>query len=460
MIRQFRRRGFLALVLAGYLLLATLYATRVPIWNAPDEPAHYNYIYAIAVEHYLPTLRVGDYDQALLARLTHDKFPPADSVASLRYESHQPPLYYLLASPILAAAQTASLRAQVVSLRLFTVGIGGLLILATYRLTRLLFPRSDVAGLAAAAFVAFVPQHLFMTAAIDNDALAELMLAITMILAIEDVAERGKSQRDVRAGIVVGLAVLTKLVAAVSALLIVAGILGAALLAPERRSALRHAPLRIARVALVSLIVSGWWLVRNLIVYGLGDPFGLRRHAEVVAGQPLTGHLSLGLVRQMGLTLFHSFWGQFGWMGIPYADRTYDVLGGFSALIFLGIILFFWRALTTRPASGFFLGTELVSPSGIPTVYSLAQLIAFAILALEILLVAGGVVFYNLRYLQPQGRYLFPTLPALAIFVVAGIAELFNPRYVGIVLILAGLALYWLGIFSLFSVIGPAFGSR
>lgn len=457
MIRHYRGPAILALIIAAYLILAVLYATRVPIWNAPDEPAHYNYIHSIAVGHQLPVLRPGDYNQNLLARLTHEKFPPGESIAALRYESHQPPLYYLLAAPVLAVFQSAPIRSQVVALRLFTTLIGALFIVATYRLARLLFPKSEVAALAAGAFVAFIPQHLFMTAAIDNDALAELMLAVSLIVAIEDVAERGRSRRDLRAGVVVGLSVLTKLVAGVSAVLVVAGLAGAALLAPDRPAAFRQLPLRVARVAGVAFAISGWWFVRNFIVYGLNDPVGLRRHAQVVTGQPLTGHLNLALIRQMALTLFHSFWGQFGWMGIPYSNRTYDVLGSFSALIALGVVLFIWRTLHTRPASGFFLGTELVNSSGIPTILSLPQLIAFGILALEIVVIATGVIFYNLRYLQPQGRYLFPTLPALAIFVVGGVSELFNSRYVGIVLALAGLALYWLCIFSLFSVIGPAF---
>ena len=79
------------------------------------------------------------------------------------------------------------------------------------------------------------------------------------------------------------------------------------------------------------------------------------------------------------------------------------------------------------------------------------------LLLLEVLLVIVGVIFYNLRYLQPQGRYLFPALPALAIVSVAGIGELFREEHVGLVLMIAGLALYWLCVFSLFQVIGPAF---
>jgi 4-amino-4-deoxy-L-arabinose transferase-like glycosyltransferase len=450
-----RGRAILALVVAVYAVLAVLYATRVPAFNAPDEPAHFNYIYSIAIGHRLPILQPGDYDQALLARLTHDKFPPGEPIASLRYESHQPPLYYVLAAPVLVAAGGASLASQVVALRLFTALIGALFVLATYRLGRLVFPKSEAPALAVAAFVAFVPQHLFMSAAIDNDALAELILCLTLIAAIEDVAAAGKARRDLRAGILVGLAILTKLVAAVSAGLVVAGFIGAAWLAPDRRAALRALPGRCVRSGLVALALSGWWVARNLVIYGWKDPFGLRRHAQVVVGQPLTGHLGLGLIRGMGLTLFHSFWGQFGWMGIPYADRTYDVIASFSAIVALGVLLFAWRI--SRPAPR--VGGEAAFRGGVPAVLSPVQTWALGLLALDIVLVALGVVFYNLRYLQPQGRYLFPTLPALAVFSVAGLAELFNARYVGLVLTLATLALVWLCVFSLFQVIGPAFAT-
>lgn len=84
---------------------------------------------------------------------------------------------------------------------------------------------------------------------------------------------------------------------------------------------------------------------------------------------------------------------------------------------------------------------------------------ALALLLAEVLLVALGVVFYNLEYLQPQGRYLFPTLPAVGILAAAGLAELFRDRYVGLALVAFGLALGWLGVFSLFQVIGPAFAN-
>src|SRR5581483_9653585 len=90
----------LAVVLVMQLCMGVLYATRTPRWQAPDEPAHFNYVRALAETGTFPVLRQGDYDQAYLERLKSEKFPPELSIDIVRYESHQPPLYYLLAAPV------------------------------------------------------------------------------------------------------------------------------------------------------------------------------------------------------------------------------------------------------------------------------------------------------------------------------------------------------------------------
>jgi 4-amino-4-deoxy-L-arabinose transferase-like glycosyltransferase len=450
LIRRSWPLATLGLIVIAYLVLASLYARRVPIWNAPDEPAHYNYVRAIAIEGRLPILEPGDYDQKLLEHLTTVRFPPSESIDTLRYESHQPPLYYLIAAPILWLTHGAPIHAQVVALRLVTVAIGALFILAIYRLTAILFPATPALPLGAAAFVAFIPMHLFMDAAIDNDALAELMLALTLIVLLDDLQKRGDLSNDWRAGVVVGLAILTKLVAAVSVPLVVLGFAASAYLSADRPRAFRVLPRRLLRAGAVAFAISSWWVVRNLIIYGLADPFGLRRHAQVVVGQPETGHLTFGLARQMLLTAFHSFWGQFGWMGVPYADRTYDVVATISVLIALGAALFLWQTFRAPARSD--CAISLAKPGR-------SRQTAVGLLLAEGILVVLGIVFYNIQYLQPQGRYLFPTLPAAAVLTVGGIAEIFRDRYVGLAIALGALALAGFGLWSLLSVIGPAFAA-
>src|SRR5207302_8480906 len=123
----------------------------------------------------------------------------------------------------------------------------------------------------------------------------------------------------------------------------------------------------------------------------------------------------------------------------------------------LGIARFAWRVVRERGQLRLTPRPEPMYRAGIPLALSPVQVWALGILGFEVVLVALGVAFYNLRYLQPQGRYLFPTLPALAIFGVAGISELFNARYVALVLALTGLALSWLCVVSLTQVSGSAF---
>jgi len=66
------------------------------------------------------------------------------------------------------------------------------------------------------------------------------------------------------------------------------------------------------------------------------------------------------------------------------------------------------------------------------------------LLALWVVVVAGQMVAYNLQYIQPQGRYLFPALLPIALGFVLGWRELLSPRYAPAVvaLLLAFLALF------------------
>ena len=43
-----RRHAPFFVILAGYFIVAGLFAIRVPAWQAPDEPAHYNVVRQIA----------------------------------------------------------------------------------------------------------------------------------------------------------------------------------------------------------------------------------------------------------------------------------------------------------------------------------------------------------------------------------------------------------------------------
>src|SRR5215212_6507969 len=126
----------LGLVLAVYLALAGGYAWFTPPWNNADEPAHYNYIAELAEHGALPVLRAGDWDASLLNAAIPERFHPRFSIESIRYEAHQPPLYYVLSAPIYKLTESRPLRTRVIALRAVSIALGLVLGLLVFELAR------------------------------------------------------------------------------------------------------------------------------------------------------------------------------------------------------------------------------------------------------------------------------------------------------------------------------------
>lgn len=405
----------LVLILFIYAVTATLYVVYTPPWQAPDEPAHYNYIRALAEERSLPVIEEGDYDQEYLGRLTSQKFPPQLSVAPLRYEDHQPPLYYLLAVPVYLLFHGA-----LIPLRLLSGALGLLLLTVVHRLARALFPDRPFLALAATALIALLPQHVAMSAAVNNDMLAELLLATVLWLAVRP------NPRPWPLGAVVGLALLTKTTAYVA---LPVGLLalwwdGARTNADAARPhPARYAAAQTGRMLFAALLLAGPWLIRNATVYGWTDPLGLARHNAVVQGQPRTAEWlaqygPLGLALRFLRTTFQSFWGQFGWMGVPMHPPVYLALAVLSALLGWGFLA--WWLDRRRPRL-----TPLQRRGALLLTFSAA-------------LTFLSFLWYNLTFVQHQGRYLFPALVPLALAGALGL-EWWTGRRAGVLLLGMGL---------------------
>lgn len=436
----------LALILVAYLALAWLFATRVPKWNAPDEPAHFNYVRHLAETGRLPILQVGDYDFHKVEERMAAKFPDSLPVDWMRYESHQPPLYYALAAPVYLLAARLPMEGQVVALRMFSSVLGALGLVVAYLLVRQVFPKDDVLALAVPSVMAFIPMRVAMYAAVENDALAELVLSVVLLTLVLGLRGRPRLGHDLVVGCLLGLALLTKIVAYTAVVLVAVAFLVAELRpsAPEQTTStvgarLRRFASRLAVVYLVAAVVSGWWFVRNALVYGGLDVFGLRRHAVVVAGQPLTGGLTPQTVRHFAVTAFRSFWAQFGWMGITVDERIYTLLAALCGVAAFGLLIYLARVGLT------------------PGVLSPYQRRALPLLVLCPALVAVGVVAYNLSYLQAQGRYFFPSLAPLSLLFVLGLRELAAREYAGLLLALLSASLFGLTLLCLFRYVVPAF---
>jgi len=393
-------RLIFGVILCTYLLLGGLYAAYTPAWQAPDEPAHYNYVRYLAESGRFPVLHYGDYPHAYLEQIKSARFPPDMSIDPIRYEFWQPPLYYVLAAPLYRLFGGALL-----PLRLLSVILGAGVVAMAYAIVLAWRPGDTTLALAAAAFVAFIPMHLTMVASVNNDPLAELLLAAVMLLLIRLSKEATWSPRGCRylvaIGLLLGLGLVTKATVYIA---IPLGVIALLLLK------LRPAPLAGRTLALfgVALALAIPWYVRNLALYGWPDLLGVRNHDAVVVGQLRTEDYLAAVggvtyLKNFTLTSFQSFWGQFGWMAVPMDRRIYLALALLSALIGAGCVLAVWRRRTAAGAD-------------------------FVLIALWLTFTILIYVYYNLSLVQFQGRYLFPALIPIGILAALGLREITSRR--------------------------------
>jgi hypothetical protein len=476
---------FIVLIIATYLVIGILYAVKTPPWQAPDEPAHYNYIKYLAENYRFPVLQMGDYPHAYLEEIKAKRFPPEMSIEPLRYEFHQPPLYY-----ILAAIVYKLFAGRLLPLRLLSVLLGCCLLWVAYRVAREVFPKDEALALGTMAFVAFVPMHIAITAAVNNDTLAELILAVILLILVKYVREGVEGAgRFVGLGALMGLGLLTKITTLVAVPVVVAAIVvregwlerrqeltmtvqedgktppatrerlggggfcdtegppsptpslpgrGNALLA-ER---LRRYLLLASCFLLPALLLTLPWFVRNASVYGGLDILGMQRHDAIVIDQPRTAEWlaqlgATGLAREFILTTFRSFWAQFGWMGILVDQRIYLILALLCAVVGLGLVLFVIRLQWTKdrlegivksPFLAWIWRSRLSRSGSIGGVrqqtLSSSQRTSLALLALSAFFTLLSYFWYNLKFVQHQGRYLFPALIPLGLAFALGLREI------------------------------------
>jgi len=393
----------LSIIIVMYAGIGTLYAVVTPRWQVPDEPAHYNYVRSLAEGRGFPVLEPEDYDQDYLRRLTSERFPPELAIEPLEYEDHQPPLHYVLAAPIYALFGGALL-----PLRLLTLSFGAGLLVAAFRTVRVVVPDKPQLAVLAVGLMAFIPQHIAMSAGVNNDALAELVVAATLWASVVYLA--AERRRPWCVGVLVGIALLTKTTAYV-----VVGVAAAAVVIRWHRDhrsprwALEH----LAWVFVPALLISAPWFIRNGMTYGWDDPLGLARHSLVVRNQPRSSEwLAMygwcGLLWRLVRTTFQSFWGQFGWMALPLPTAAYRFLLFLSCLLSIGFAVWVIQRRRSSPN-----GLYIAGPAGL--------------LALSALLTFLAFLWYNLTFVQHQGRYLYPALVPLSTAAALGLRTLTKP---------------------------------
>jgi len=187
-------RGWILLLLVIGLARGVLYARLVPLWQGPDEPRHYEYARLMGQLGRVPTR--GDTDpqmeQEILRSLREHRFwaftgQPTPEILPAHLADDpwlsnagtqiggESPLYYVV--PALLTTAFPDIERQAHALRVYSVSLYTLTILAIAIGSRALFRRDALLHKGIPLFVALTPMPTFVGSIINNDALANLSAA-------------------------------------------------------------------------------------------------------------------------------------------------------------------------------------------------------------------------------------------------------------------------------------------
>ena len=233
-----RPRTLLIAIIALSVLLGCLYVFSVPPGLPYDEPAHFNTVRYYASHFTLPVLGSPETN----------------------YEAYQAPLYYSLMAPLDRLAQPLGARTELYLMRM----VGLLLLiplgLLAYRVMTRVFGVDSPLALLATAFVCLNPALLGIASSVQND-----MLSIVLSFWIID--KVGRSIEDAplttRSALQLGALISVAMLAKMSVVFFPIPI---AWFAWTRygRASLRY----MATVLGVIVVCTGWWFVRNKVLYG------------------------------------------------------------------------------------------------------------------------------------------------------------------------------------------------
>jgi len=365
------RSLFLTFLTAGILCrLAFIFFT--PVFHAPDEQSHFNYIKHLSEQKTFPiqTTRMGD--------------------AANEWEYFQPPLYYLILVPLYRAAEWMfhDQTATVVTLRCCSLLLWLMNVWFGVVWLRRLQIKDRPVWMLVMALACLLPTYTFVSSAINNDNLLATLGGGLLCL----MARRGPSSRTSLAlGGLLGLALLTKQ----SALVFIPALVLLTFLDCRRSRLLWSAGFRHLTLVLgVAALLFAPWALRNFQVYGTFTP-------EHLSATPVLWPSFLHGFASAGHNLVKTFWAVSGIsnnVGYPFPLVGLVLLVAWVVGQQMGL---------TREQKTDALNLKANGP-------------VVAALALAVFLAVVLVLQFGYLFGMGQGRHLFLLLYPILLFLAAG----------------------------------------
>lgn len=361
------------------LLFRVAFALFTPTFFAPDEQSHFNYVKYLYTYHAFP--------------VQHSQ----TDAPSNDWEYYQPPLYYILCLPVYWIANHVSAEDRdvlVCSLRSMSI----VLWIANIYFARKLLDRLQMTDMYVRGFilcvVALLPTYAVLSSSINNDNLLITLGGLLLYILAQNIT----TGRSVWLGVLLGVALLTKLTAVVYVFAI------AAVLVAQYAAGRLSLVVTTSRFLTTTSIAAIMWLpwgLRNVSVYN-------DLTAESVANVPHRWRSTSDAITTVLKTIAKSFSSVSGiYNNIEFFPIVGFVLLGVACL---GIVY----ALLRRPT---FFDDQ---PSAHANIFFMSAM------ALTVIVNYVLVLRFGLLYNQGQGRFLYPMIIPIALLMAIGIKHALN----------------------------------
>jgi 4-amino-4-deoxy-L-arabinose transferase-like glycosyltransferase len=443
---------YLVILLLLFLVKQVFNVIVFPPFSGHDEVAHYAYLRTVATDHRVPVIPdLAEWRKAWTSRsdLPGDLLPkdiyrycayvldwnycedekwknnPPVAVTyagqfyphGWNYASNHPPLYYVVMTPVYLATDFGTPAQQQYVLRTATIPIGMAIVLLTFLIARLLFPRDSLIPTVAATFVAFQTQLSYESAMINNDILLVAFFTLALYILVRGMRQGFTLGSAAALGLVVGLGLLTK-ASMITILPIVAIVL---VFSVGYRNIRRWVTLGAITGLVIGLVVWPWYLYLHR-TYGNFSALPQVKDLQFLwtyRNKPSPTILQQLWNRNFAADRWSETWGDFGWRLIQLPQWLLTVIGlPFLVMVIASLTGLIWATiqLVRRRSMPGYLKIDALQCSGL------------WLMLLVCVLAYGAMLQFGTTFSLTQARYYFNAVPAAAILIAFGLRALTPDR--------------------------------
>lgn len=380
-----------------------LWALIIPFNNAPDEKMRFQVAEFIFNKGYLPNGTEAEI---------------RDEIWGISY-GLSPTLSYFISSIFMRIMSLFNEKAEMIilSARLVSVFCSTVTVFFLILISKKCF--SGVSQWVFIVMVSFLPQFIFISSYVNNDALAIMSTAIIFYAWVIGIEEKWSFKACLILGVGISLCALSYYNAYGFILCSLIIFIGSNLERVNKKSIKRLISKGIF-ITIIVVVLAGWWFLRNYIIHN-GDVFGLKTSARlselyaVVMQKPSNrptpinfGIIPLEMIFGQFNWLVKSYFsaiGNFGYMTIPLESYMYYIYSSVFVCGFLGLYVKMKEKVLSKKI--------IVS-----------QVLFCLCIVLAVLIPISLSAYYSYTSdFQPQGRYLLTMIIPFCYIITKGLSN-------------------------------------